>query len=113
MSDHAAARRSLGLTCLDCHDATSSKAPTRRKRVAKRMWNEMVRGYRLGEGKQPLFCDSCHHGQEHFLDRRDLGAVSAYMAEAYVAGLERTDGSEVSCASCHGEPRVARFLSTW
>lgn len=105
--------RSLGMTCLDCHDAANAQAPTRRKRLAKRMWDEMVRGFRLEGGKEPLYCDSCHHGQTRFLDRSDLGAVSAYMAESYTGSLERADGSEVACATCHGDPRVARFLSTW
>lgn len=105
--------RSLGFGCLDCHDAANVRKPTRNKRLAKRMWDDMVLGYRLDEGRQPLFCDSCHHGQARFLDRADLGATSVYMAESYVAGLQRADGADVSCASCHGEPRIARFLSTW
>lgn len=105
--------RSLGMTCLDCHDAANSKAPTRRKRIAKRMWDELVRGYRLDEGREPLFCDSCHHGQTRFLDRGDQAAVSLYMAESYTGSLQRAGGGDVACATCHGEPRVARFLSSW
>lgn len=103
--------RSLGVRCGDCH-TDDFAAPTPRKAVASRMWDEFVRGYTKADGA-PLFCDSCHQGKLVFLDRRDDRALGAWMKEQYVAGLRGAAGAPHDCKSCHGDPFVGEFLDLW
>ena len=104
----------LGLQCGDCHEADPS-LPTRRTRIAGKMWDQFVRGLRFSDGSA-IYCDSCHQGALTFLDRRDLsptGLLAAWMGAAYVTPLARSDGNAHSCATCHGDPYVGRFLDGW
>ncbi len=103
--------RSLGVPCTGCHDASDYRLPTWAKRITIQMWNQMTRPYSVEH--KPLFCDSCHHGQARFLDRRDKKTVSAYMTVNYTDRLDRHDGSEVECATCHGEAFDPHILSKW
>jgi hypothetical protein len=100
--------RSLGYACTDCHDADDYRRPTHAKSVTVRMWNVFTRPYDAALGV--LYCDSCHRGQGRFLDRRDKKVVSTYMIESYTDKLERHDGKEVECATCHGDPFEAHVL---
>lgn len=107
---------SLGVACVDCHAGTDFAADTRRKRVAKRMWNEITRVVAIdapsGDGS-PIFCDSCHQGDLFILDRRDRSKVSLFMSDVYDQKLKRTDGRNHECATCHGDPPDYAFLSKW
>jgi hypothetical protein len=54
----------------------------------------------MGDGNA-LYCDSCHNGQLHFLDRSNRGALMDWMSDNFVDTLKRKDGQGMSCASCH------------
>ncbi|WP_394831435.1 hypothetical protein LVJ94_33475 [Pendulispora rubella] len=110
---------SLGVGCDGCHaggkplpdggTGLDFEAPTRNKAVAARMWNDMVTPYTLPE-HQTLYCDSCHQGKAEFLDRGDRPALQTFMSNNFVHGLQRKDGAEIQCATCHGTPFVGPFL---
>lgn len=110
---------SLGVTCEGCHaggkplpdggTGLDFKAPTRNKAIAVRMWNEMSKPFTLSENRT-LYCDSCHQGKSKFLDRSDTQALGAWMSTNFVHGLQKKDGAELTCATCHGSPLVGRFL---
>lgn len=103
--------RSLGVACTECHDANDPNAPTRSKRMAVRMWNEMMREQSSTLGL--LFCDSCHGGQAKFLVRGDHERSAVYMSENYTDKLKRRDGKDVECETCHGDPADEHFLAKW
>lgn len=103
---------SLGVPCVGCHADGDFAADTRRKRVAKRMWNEMVRVLSLESG-DPVYCDSCHQGAMVMLDRRDKGKVSDFMSDVFVGNMKRVDGRDHDCGTCHGDPPDFKFLSAW
>ncbi len=102
----------LGIPCTGCHDAADFKADTRRKRVAKRMWNEMVRVVAFEDGR-PVYCDSCHQGRLYNLDRRDKARVMEFMNDQYTGKLKRVDGQDHDCGTCHGDPPDFKFLAAW
>lgn len=104
---------SLGVACVDCHAGLDFAADTRRKRVAKRMWNELTRVVALEEGGEPAYCDSCHQGDLFVLDRRDRAKVAVFMSEVYDQKLKRTDDRPHDCATCHGDPPDMSFLTKW
>lgn len=104
---------SLGVACVDCHAGTDFAADTKRKRVAKRMWNEIVRVVAMDGTDAPVFCDSCHQGDMFILDRRDRSKVSLFMTDVYDQKLKRTDGRNHDCATCHGDPPDYAFLTKW
>jgi hypothetical protein len=108
---------SLGVACVDCHAGLDFAADTKRKRVAKRMWNEITRVVAMeappSPGDEPVFCDSCHQGDLFILDRRNRSKVSLFMTEVYDQKLKRTDGREHDCATCHGDPPDYAFLTKW
>jgi len=110
--------RSLGVRCGDCH-TDDFAAPTPRKNVASRMWDEFSRGLTRLDGG-PVFCDSCHQGKLSFLDRRDMKALSKWMDEHYVDELKRVAAGagpsaplEHGCATCHGDPFEGDILELW
>ena len=113
--------RSLGAVCADCHVENDFAAPTPRKNVAAKMWDQYVRGLSLTAGGgapdsplAPLYCDSCHAGRiTPLLDRHDGKALAEWMDRNFVARLKRTDGKEHRCETCHGEPFAPRFLAAW
>jgi hypothetical protein len=103
---------SLGLPCVDCHAQNDFKADTRRKRVARRMWNEMVRVVAFRDGSA-VYCDSCHDGALFHLDRRDTKILAAYMCTEMAERLQRADGRTHDCTTCHGDPPDLNLLETW
>ncbi len=101
----------LGVPCSGCH-ADDFRADTRRKRVAKRMWNDIVRGLTYDTGEL-LYCDSCHNGKLFIIDRRDKAVVADFMGAEFVGRLKRVDGKEHNCGTCHGDPPDFGFLGDW
>lgn len=105
--------KALGTKCTGCHDGDDFKKPTPHKKIAERMWNELVRGYKL-EGGGALYCDSCHGGKMEWLVRDPgLKELSKWMDENFVSKLKKTNGQAHSCETCHGDPMEGKFLSTW
>lgn len=102
----------LGVPCIGCHASGDLRADTSRKRVAKRMYNEMVRSLTLESG-EPIFCDSCHQGSMYFLDRRDKTKLAEFMSDVLVEKLKRVDGHDHTCDTCHGDPPDFKFLTAW
>lgn len=105
----------LGVACVDCHAGLDFAADTRRRRVAKRMWNEITRVVAIdtAAGGEPVYCDSCHQGDLFVLDRRERSKVSLFMTDDYDQKLRRTDGRDHDCATCHGDPNDHAFLTKW
>jgi hypothetical protein len=103
--------KSLGVKCADCH-LDDFAAPTPKKRIAARMWDEFVRGLTFTDGT-PVYCDSCHQGRAVLLDRRDQNALSDWMTANFVTNLQRRDGRPNGCPTCHGEKFDPRFLNAW
>ena len=104
---------SLGVVCADCHAGADLAADTKRKRIAKRMWNEITRVVAIDATGEPVFCDSCHQGDMFILDRRDRAKVSLFMTDVYDQKLKRTDGRDHDCGTCHGDPPDYAFLTKW
>lgn len=121
--------RSLGAKCGDCHTAGDFAAPTRRKKIAAKMWDEFVAKLSLGPEQgpqasnqsagtappaatQPLFCDSCHQGRIKQLDRSDKKALGKWMDANFVQRLVRKDGKDEECESCHVDWDMT-FLTKW
>lgn len=102
----------LGIPCLGCHAEERFDADTRRKRVAKRMYNEIVRVLALRDG-EPVYCDSCHDGNLFMLDRRDEAKVTHHMNAVLVGQMMRIDGRPHDCTSCHGDPPDFKMMTTW
>jgi hypothetical protein len=101
----------LGIKCAGCH-ADDNAAPTPRKRVAEKMWNEFAGKLTLEDGS-PLFCDSCHQGRVQQLDRRDKKALGKWMEANFVGKLALRDGTEHDCTTCHGEEQKMHFIDMW
>jgi hypothetical protein len=113
--------KSLGAKCGDCHTEGDFAAPTRRKKIAAKMWDEFAVKLSLGlgqgpqtnsQGGQPLFCDSCHQGRIKQLDRSDKKALGKWMDANFAQKLVRKDGKDESCESCHVDWDMT-FLSKW
>ncbi|MBX3207937.1 MAG: hypothetical protein KF764_23020 [Labilithrix sp.] len=105
--------KALGVQCSHCHEK-DFRAPTANKKIATHMWNDFTLALALdGEpaGGGALYCDSCHGGRAQFLDRRDLGALGAWMQDNYVDKLRRADGKDNTCDTCHGDPFEGKILS--
>ena len=102
----------LGVPCTGCHADPDFRADTRRKRVTKRMWNDIVRGLSFDSG-EPVYCDSCHAGKLFLLDRSNKDRVSDYMSSEFVGRLKRADGKDHECGTCHGDPPEFDFLTGW
>lgn len=104
--------KSLGVKCGDCHQEGDFAAPTRRKKVASKMWDEFAAKLSFDDGT-PLFCDSCHQGRTKQLDRTDKKALSSWMDVSFVKKLKRKDGGEHGCETCHGSDWDMTFLTSW
>jgi hypothetical protein len=102
--------KSLGAKCGDCHAEGDFAAPTRRKKIAAKMWDEFV--VKLSLQGQPLFCDSCHQGRIKQLDRSDKKALGKWMDANFAQKLVRKDGKDEACESCHVDWDM-HFLTTW
>jgi hypothetical protein len=106
--------RSLGAKCGDCHAAQGTgdfAAPTRRKKIAAKMWDELVIKLQMSDGS-PLFCDSCHQGRIVQLDRTDKTALGHWMQASFVDSLKRRDGADHNCETCHVGKEM-HLLSKW
>lgn len=96
--------KSLGYeNCNGCHVEGDFAKKTRNMNIAEHMYDEFVVGFRGEKGAATMFCDSCHQGKAKILNRSDLKALGKFMDEQYVAHIERADGKEQACASCHGD----------
>jgi hypothetical protein len=104
--------KSLGVKCGDCHQEGDFAAPTPRKKVAAKMWDEFAAKLSFDDGT-PLFCDSCHQGRTKQLDRTDKKALSNWMDASFVKRLKRKDGGEHGCETCHGSDWDMTFLKSW
>ncbi|HEX3770296.1 MAG TPA: cytochrome c3 family protein [Polyangiaceae bacterium] len=107
--------KSLGVKCNDCHQEGDYAAPTRRKKIAAHMWDEFAAKLALGSSgapDAPVFCDSCHQGRVVLLDRHDKKALSKWMDDNFVVKLNRRDGKEVECETCHVDMDM-HFLAKW
>lgn len=103
----------LGIACVDCHASDERfTADTRRKRVAKRMWNEITRLVAFDNG-DAVYCDSCHQGALFVLDRSDKNKISDYMSDHLVGKMKRTDARDHDCGTCHGDPPDFQFIAAW
>jgi hypothetical protein len=105
--------KSLGIKCGDCHKEGDFAAPTRRKKIAARMWDEFAAklAFAAPDGA-PLFCDSCHQGRVEQLDRRDKKALSKWMDDNFVAKLKQKNGGSQECETCHVDMEM-QFLALW
>ncbi len=101
--------KALGVQCSHCHEK-DFKAPTEKKKIATHMWNDFTRSLAL-EGGGALYCDSCHGGRAELLDRRDLGALGAWMQDNYVDKMKRADKKDHGCDTCHGDPFEGKVLT--
>jgi Cytochrome c3 len=102
--------KSLGVKCNFCHSATNFEADHPMKNVARRMWNENVRGITFDGGA--LYCDSCHQGKAEMLDKSDKKVLGAWMDAEYTKRMKRS-GQAQTCANCHGEPFNPDFIESW
>lgn len=107
-------QKSLGMkACTGCHVEGDFKAETKNIKIARGMWNNYVSKLRMNDGG-PLFCDSCHDGNEHMIPRGDEDAVQKLMTEEYEGKLTRADGQEHSCSTCHTDVFEAKiFEDVW
>jgi len=101
--------KALGVQCNTCHNPDDFKAPTPKKNITKHMWNEFSRNLTLADGS-PLFCDSCHQGSMHVLDKRDKKELAKWMQTELVDKLKRVDKKEHGCETCHGDPFEGGFV---
>lgn len=102
--------KALGVQCNGCHNAEDFKAPTPKKKIAARMWNDFARGLTMADGG-PVYCDSCHQGRMLSLDHKDKKVLSGWMQAEFVDKLKRTDKKEHGCETCHGDPFEGDFLN--
>jgi hypothetical protein len=102
--------KSLGWKCNDCHEKSGFAAAHPMKNVARRMWDEYVRGISFEGGA--LYCDSCHQGKGEFLDKSDKKVLAAWMDAEYTKRMKR-HGQAQACATCHGEPFNGDIISEW
>lgn len=98
-------QKALGFKdCTGCHagkpGAIDFKAETHDLKLARGMWDHFVVKLR-DENNKPIFCDSCHQGEHHLLNRKDKDALNAFMHDDYEHKLARADGEEHSCSTCH------------
>jgi hypothetical protein len=109
--------RALGAKCGDCHAVQEGQAggdfaaPTRRKKIAAKMWDELAVKLQMSDGS-PLFCDSCHQGRIVQLDRTDKKALGRWMDANFVDKLKRRDGREHDCETCHVDMEM-HLLTKW
>ena len=103
--------KSLGAKCGDCHQEGDFAAPTPRKKVAAKMWDQFAAKLSFDDGT-PLFCDSCHQGRVKQLDRTDKKALSKWMDASFVVKLKRRDGKDHGCETCHVDMDM-QFLASW
>ncbi len=106
--------KALGMSgCDGCHVHGDFEADTPNKRLAGAMWNHFVADLRM-KGGSPVFCDSCHQGKSNLLARSDKKALSKFMQANYESKLERVDGKDHNCETCHSDPFEGKiFEKVW
>ena len=105
---------SLGIECIGCHDLSDFAKTSPRKRVAKKMWDDLVRVLAMDDGSGgAVYCDSCHQGRLLVLARADKKLVAGYMEDVMLGKLKRADGKEHDCGTCHGDPPEFHFIDEW
>jgi hypothetical protein len=105
--------KATGGKCADCHVEGDFRAPTRRKKIAAKMWDEFAAKLTMKDGS-PLFCDSCHQGRFLQLDRRDKKTtLREFMQKNFVDALVRKDKQDNGCETCHGDDWYMTFLKQW
>lgn len=103
-------QRALGLdTCQGCHAEGDMKKETRDMKIAREMWRHFVVPLR-GEDGGPVFCDSCHAGQEHVLNRKDKEALQEFMDTEYVGKLALANNEDMECGTCHGDAMETKII---
>ncbi|WP_437738545.1 hypothetical protein [Sorangium sp. So ce1335] len=103
-------QKALGYdTCQGCHVEGDFKKETRDMKVAREMWRHFVVPLRSESGGT-LFCDSCHAGNEHVLNRKDKKALQAFMEEEYQYKLARADKEDMECGTCHGDAMETKII---
>jgi hypothetical protein len=96
-------KKALGYeSCTGCHVEGDFKQETRNMKVARGMWKHFVSELRDEKGG-PIFCDSCHAGKAHVLDRADRTVLKKFMETDYEGKLTRADKKDQECGSCHGD----------
>ena len=96
-------KQSLGFAeCTGCHVEGDFKKVTKKMKIAEGMWDHFAVQLKQ-DGGGLLFCDSCHGGDEHILDKKNPDAVRKFMHDEYVDKLERADGKGHDCKTCHGD----------
>jgi hypothetical protein len=106
--------KALGYSnCNGCHAEGDMLKSTRKVQIARKMWNEFVVRLR-DQGGDPVFCDTCHAGQEHFLERGDKAALERFMTDEFTKKLVHSGGTEMKCETCHGAANEAKlFAKVW
>jgi hypothetical protein len=103
-------QKSLGFeTCQGCHVEGDFKKETRNMKVAREMWRHFVVPLRTEQGGT-LFCDSCHSGNKHVLNRTDRKAVEKFMEEEYEHKISQSSKKEMECGTCHGDAMELKIV---
>ena len=103
-------QKALGYdTCEGCHVEGDFKKETRGMKVAREMWRNFVVPLRSESGGT-LFCDSCHAGNEHVLNRKDKKALQAFMEEEYQNKVSRANKEDMECGTCHGDAMETKII---
>ncbi|MGK4004272.1 hypothetical protein WMF31_16680 [Sorangium sp. So ce1036] len=103
-------QRSLGLdNCQGCHAEGDMKKETRDMKIAREMWRHFVVPLRSEDGG-PLFCDSCHAGDEHVLNRKDKEALQEFMDAEYVGKIALANNEDMECGTCHGDAMETKII---
>lgn len=99
--------------CGGCHQKAGEdfdyKTETHHMKIARTMWDEFVVKLRDEKG-EAIFCDSCHQQKTHLLNRSDQEALKKFMEDEYQNKLDRGDGKEHSCSTCHGDPFEPKII---
>lgn len=103
-------QKSLGFdSCQGCHVEGDFKKETRHMKIAREMWRHFVVPLRTEQGGT-LFCDSCHNGDEHVLNRADRKAVEKFMEDEYEHKITLASKAETECSSCHGDAMEMKII---
>jgi len=100
-------------SCNGCHVEGDFQKETRNMKVARGMWDHFVVGLRDAQGA-PMFCDACHNGKAHPLDRSAMDGLKRIMETDYQGKLTRADKKPHDCSACHGEAAELKiFEKLW
>lgn len=103
-------QKSLGMeNCQGCHVEGDFKKETRNMKVSREMWRHFVAPLRDEKGGA-VFCDTCHGGQKHVLNRSDKKAMEAFMEDQYEHKLTRADKKDMECSTCHSDTAELKII---